>query len=294
MRLSRFVHVVVLLLAALAFTGCPKNGGGGEDTVHVDIPRPPSPAPAGDGLPVWGCTVVKTFPHDPGAFTEGLLWYNGGLFESTGMHNTSSVRKTELATGNVLRRFDLPAQYFGEGLALVDGRLHQLTWQTNVGFVYDLTSFAKVDTFTYYGEGWGLTTDGAELIMSDGTSFLRFMDPATHAVKRTVGVTAAGKPVEDINELEWVKGEIYANIWKTEKIARIDPVNGNVLGWIDCKGILPASDRSGHEDVMNGIAYDPKGDRLFVTGKYWTKLYEIKLTGAGAPGGADSSKPSLK
>ncbi|BCX05216.1 MAG: glutaminyl-peptide cyclotransferase [Candidatus Roseilinea sp.] len=221
-------------------------------------------------------TVVNAYPHDPGAFTQGLVYAGGVLYESTGLYGRSSLRRVALETGEVLQQRDLPAEYFGEGLALFDGQLIQLTWQNNTGFVYDAESFELQQTWAYPTEGWGLTHDGAHLIMSDGSATLRFLDPTTFKVQREVQVTDGGQLVVRLNELEYVNGEVFANIWQTDWVARIDPQTGRVLGWIDLSGLLTPEERQG-VDVLNGIAYDAQNDRLFVTGKLWPKLFEITL-----------------
>ncbi|MFL5350207.1 MAG: glutaminyl-peptide cyclotransferase [Hyalangium sp.] len=229
------------------------------------------------GAPVSGFEIVQRWPHDPKAFTEGLLYRDGRLYESTGLNGSSDFREVDLETGQVLRSRELDQKYFGEGLALFGGKLYQLTWRSQVGFTYDAATFQPTGQFSYTGEGWGLTDDGTSLIMSDGTSTLRFLDPATLAVQRTLKVTDEGREVTQLNELEYVKGEIYANVWRTNLIARIDPVTGHVTGWVDLTGLLAPSERSGNEDVLNGIAYDAATDRLWVTGKLWPRLFEIRV-----------------
>ena len=226
---------------------------------------------------MYGYEIVHTYPHDPLAFTQGLFYLNGFLYEGTGMPDQSSIRKVRLETGEVLQKRDLSGDYFGEGIVNWKDRLIELTWTTEVGFVYDLNTFAPLRQFQYKGEGWGLTQDGKRIIMSDGTAQLRFWDPETLQETGRITVTADGEPVAKLNELEWVKGEIYANVWETDRIARINPSSGKVVGWIDCAGLLPNADRTGNEDVLNGIAYDAKANRLFVTGKRWPKLFEIRL-----------------
>jgi glutaminyl-peptide cyclotransferase len=229
-------------------------------------------------IPVYGYQVVHAYPHDINAFTEGLFFLNGYLYESTGLDGHSSVRKVKLETGQVVQRATLPADMFGEGIAPWKGRLIGLTWKAQVGYVLDLDSFDTQGQFGYPGEGWGLTHDDTEMVMSDGTSDIRFLDPQTLVETHRIHVSAGGKPVDQLNELEWVDGEIYANIWQTDRIARIDPKTGNVVGWIDLKGLLPMKDFiPQHTDVLNGIAYDPATKRLFVTGKFWPKLFEIRL-----------------
>ena len=235
------------------------------------------PASQAGEAPEYGYEVVHVYPHDPLAFTQGLFYLNGFLYESTGLNNQSSIRKVRLETGEVLQKHDIPEAYFGEGIVNWNDSLLELTWTTQVGFVYGLASFDLRRDFHYPGEGWGLTQDGKRIVMSDGTAQLRFWDPRTLAETGRITVTADGVPVDRLNELEWVHGEIYANVWQTDRIARIDPSSGKVTGWIDCKGLLSAADRTGQEDVFNGIAYDPKGGRLFVTGKKWPKLFEIRL-----------------
>lgn len=222
--------------------------------------------------------VVRSFPHDPDAFTQGMIFQDGFLYEGTGLNGRSSIRKVELATGKVLRKRDLAPEFFGEGLTAWRGRLVQLTWQSQTGFVYDRASFRPLSHFSYPGEGWGLTHDGRRLILSDGTPQLRFLDPVTFAEQARVTVTDEGRPLPFLNELEHVRGEVYANIWPTNRIARIDPKTGKVKGWIDLTGLLNPADQGGRAvDVLNGIAYDARGDRLFVTGKLWPRLFEIKL-----------------
>ncbi len=223
--------------------------------------------------------VVNVYPHDAAAFTQGLVFYQGELFESTGLNGSSSLRKVELETGRVLKKLDVPSQYFAEGLVLFNGRLLQLTWQNQIGFVYDQETFQQLGSFNYSGEGWGLTHNGKSLMLSDGTSQIRFLDPNTFQVQRTINVLDRGQPVVRLNELEYVNGELFANIWLTNRIARINPNDGTVTSWIDLTGLLPAPD-SARADVLNGIAYDAAGDRLFVTGKYWPKLFEIRLKSA--------------
>lgn len=246
--------------------------------------RAKAPAPA--AAPLWyGYTVVNVYPHDPDAFTQGLIFRDGFLYESTGLHGRSSVRRVELATGRVVQQVAINPQHFGEGLAGWGERLVQITWQSQLGFVYDRRTFARQQTFRYTGEGWGLTSDDRRLIMSDGTAHLRFLDPTTLAETGRVTVTDGGYPVANLNELEVMKGQIAANIWQSETVVLIAPDTGRVAGRIDMRGLLTAADRARGVDVLNGIAYDARGDRLFVTGKLWPKLFEIRLRprGAGAP-----------
>jgi glutamine cyclotransferase len=224
-----------------------------------------------------GFEVVQSWPHDPHAFTQGLVYREGRLYEGTGMNGESSIREVDLQTGGVLHRRNLAPEYFGEGITLLGGKLYQLTWRSQVGFIYDAATFQLAGQFSYTGEGWGLTDDGKSLILSDGTSTLRFLDPTTFAVRRTVKVTDNGREVARLNELEYVNGEVYANVWQTDLLVRIDPATGQVKGWIDLKGLLPEEEKSGDEDVLNGIAHDAANDRLFVTGKRWPKLFQIRV-----------------
>ena len=221
--------------------------------------------------------VVQSFPHDSLAFTQGLIYEDGILYESTGLYGRSSLRQVDLSTGEVLRQVDLPEAYFAEGLTDWEGSLVQLTWQEHQGFVYNNEDFTQTGEFEYLTEGWGLTQDGERLIMSDGTSTLSFLDPETFEVIGTVTVTDQGQEIININELEYVWGEIFANIWHSDDIVRIDPQTGEVLGWIDLSGLLTMEERLAGTDVLNGIAFDPEANRLFVTGKLWPKVYEIRL-----------------
>jgi glutaminyl-peptide cyclotransferase len=235
----------------------------------------PWQAPAAS-LPLYSYVVVHTYPHDRDAFTQGLQFVDGILYEGTGLNGRSSLRKVKVETGEVLQKRDLPQQYFGEGITVFNRELFQLTYQSGVGFVYDAQSFAPKRSFKYAGEGWGLTNDGTSLIMSDGSDALRVLDPATFAERRRIRVTASGQPLKNLNELEWVKGEIFANVWQTDYVARIDPKSGRVNGYIDLRGLLTRQEAAA-VDVLNGLAYDAAGDRLFVTGKLWPKLFEIKV-----------------
>lgn len=228
--------------------------------------------------PVYGYRVVHVYPHDTTAYTEGLFYKDGYLYESTGEAGQSTVRKVELETGKVVQRHDVPAQYFGEGIVDWGQRIVQLTWQSQLGFVYDMATFKQQRTFRYPGEGWALTRDDTHLYMSDGSAVLRVLDPEKLVATGSIMVTDNGLPVTNLNELEWVKGEIYANVWLTNRIARIDPATGHVTGWIDLTGLFDNSTLPDPgNDVLNGIAYDAAHDRLFVTGKRWPKLFEIQL-----------------
>jgi glutamine cyclotransferase len=246
--------------------------------LHV-LPSPvrAAAAPSSAGGPMlYGYEVVHAYPHDREAFTQGLIYRDGFLFESTGLHGRSSLRKVRLETGEVVQRLAVPAQYFAEGLADWGRTLVQLTWQSQVGFVYDAKTFKRMSTFPYTGEGWGLARDAQRLVMSDGTATLRWLDPATFKETARLTVTDRGAPVANLNELEVVKGEIYANVWGSDRIAVIDPGSGRVTGWIDLSGLLTAAERAS-VDVLNGIAFDAVRDRLFVTGKLYPKLFEIRL-----------------
>lgn len=221
--------------------------------------------------------VVRSYPHDGGAFTQGFLYLDGHLYESTGLEGQSSLRMEDLETGKILQHIDLPAKYFGEGLAATGSTLVQLTWQNHLAFVYDRFSFRQLRSFSYPGEGWGLTSDGKNLILSDGTAALRFLDPATFREIRRITVKSHGVPVAKLNELEYIHGQIYANIWYSDRIARISPRDGSVLGFIDLAGLLPAAERTNSGAVLNGIAWDAQHDRLFVTGKLWPRIFEIRI-----------------
>lgn len=227
--------------------------------------------------PVLGYQVRHIYPHDPTAFTQGLEYVDGFLYEGTGLNGRSSIRRVNLETGEVVQRRDVPSQYFGEGITIWRSNLIELTWTSGVAFVYDKTTFKLGRRFSYVGEGWGLTNDGTHLIMGDGTSRLRFLDPANFTERRRIEVTDNGVPVRYLNELQLMKGEILANVLGTDRIARINPDTGHVTGWIDLTGLLSPGDRA-QSDVLNGIAYDERHDRLFVTGKLWPKLFEITIT----------------
>ncbi len=248
-----------------------------------DPPTKPPVSVAGQ----YTCTIVNTFPHDSLAFTQGLQWVDSLLYEGTGMYDSSSLRLVSLETGHVLFRRSLPAHapaYFGEGICVVGDRIYQLTWQNHIGFIYDKNTFDSVGYFRYPTEGWGLTYDGSRFIMSDGSSYLYFWDSlGCHDCDQTpapdlprVRVTDNGTDVVRLNELEYINGEVYANVWLTDNIVRIDPSDGHVIAWIDAGGLLTPAEQV-HADVLNGIAYDSTSDRLFLTGKYWPKLFEVEL-----------------
>lgn len=272
-----FCFLILLLSVSSACASNPAESNAFTPSPYSVTPSLSSTLPATPGVvPVYTYRIVHVYPHDRAAFTEGLLYDGGFLYESTGLNGKSSLRKVDLETGKVLQMYQLPDRYFGEGLAVYQNTLIQLTWQSHTGFVYSLDTFNQLKTFTYPTEGWGITYDGKYLVMSDGTSDLHFLDPGTEQIVGSLKVTD-DSPVTNINELEYVKGKIYANIWKTNKIAIIDLQSGKVTGWIDLTGLLQTQDYSGQVDVLNGIAYDSQNDRLFVTGKLWPYLFEIKL-----------------
>ena len=227
-------------------------------------------------VPILVAEVVKSYPHDPHAFTQGLEYYDGYLYESTGRSGQSTLRRTVLETGAVLNQVNLPSEYFGEGLTIFRGKIYQLTWLSKIGFIYDVRTFRRIGEFHYESEGWGLTHDDASLILSDGSNKLQFIDPTSFKIVRTLEVYAGNVAVTNLNELEYIDGEIFANVWHSARIARIDPRSGQVLAWIDLASVVA---RSKHEpeDVLNGIAYDAKRRRLFVTGKNWAEILEIKV-----------------
>ena len=246
------------LIVALALAVCACDSG----------PRPGE-------IVEYGYEIVHTYPHDSNAFTEGLFYLDGFLYEGTGLAGRSSIRKVKLETGEIVQKRDVPEPYFGEGIIHWKDRLIELTYQAETGFIYDLSTFAPKGEFKYRGEGWSLTQDGKRILMSDGTPEIRFWDPETLQETGRITVTDQGRPVPDVNELEWVKGEIFANVWHKDRIARIDPNTGRITGWINLAGLWPGSDHN--EKTLNGIAYDAQRDRLFVTGKEWPSLFEIRL-----------------
>jgi glutamine cyclotransferase len=225
---------------------------------------------------------LRTFPHDPQAFTQGLVVEGDTLLESTGGRGQSTLRKVLLESGRVVQSVALPAEYFGEGAAVLGRSVYQLTWQENTGLVYDLGTLERTGTFRYEGEGWGLTTDGSSLILSDGSNVLQYLDPTSYRVTRTLQVMDAGEPIHFLNELEWVRGEIWANVWHQDRIARVDPRTGSVIGWVDLGDLGPPVRDENPEAVPNGIAFDDRSGRLFVTGKLWPVLYEIGMPSAPA------------
>lgn len=278
---EKIMTTILTLALLLVGAGCQTQSAGNAGSTPAATTaaaRPSATAtPTPEAPTVYSFEVVNSWPHDKKAFTQGLVFHDGGLLESTGQYGESTLRRVELKSGKVKKKVDVAKQFFAEGLTLFNGKLYQLTWQNRKGFVYNPSDFKQEKEFSYDGEGWGLTHDGESLILSDGTNQLRFIDPATFKVTRTIKVSDRGQPVRELNELEFVKGEIFANVWHDDRIARIDPRDGRVIGWINLKGLLPADQVVDAEAVLNGIAYDEAGDRLFVTGKLWPKLFEIRV-----------------
>lgn len=235
---------------------------------------------AGSSTPVFTYKIINTYPHDQKAFTQGLVFENGTMYEGTGLNGQSTLRKTKLETGEVLKIRKLSQEFFGEGITVYKDKIIQLTWKSNTGFVYDKASFKLLETFHYPTEGWGITHDGKRLIMSDGTAYLYFLNPENFQEVKRIEVRDNTRPVNMLNELEYVRGELFANVWLTDRIARIDPQTGRVTGWINLDGLFPVDDADKTIKVLNGIAYDAKNDRLFITGKLWPNIYEIKLAPA--------------
>jgi glutamine cyclotransferase len=247
---------------------------------YSNLPESPVPSNS-DVIPVYMYNIVNTYPHDRNAFTQGLVFEDGVLYEGTGRFGNSTLRRVELETGVVLQIRELADQFFGEGIAIYEDKIIQLTWQSNIGFVYDKDNFELLQEFNYLTEGWGITHDGERLIMSDGTSTLHFLDPQTFEEIGQLAVFDNDGPITRLNELEYIQGEIYANVWQTDRVARIAPATGQVVGWIELGGLLTTEDHHEPVDVLNGIAYDAKTARLFVTGKLWPKLFEIELISPG-------------
>lgn len=259
------------LLACLSSCSGPGEGAGKQVSN-----QPPTPSDSQAAQKI-SYEVVNTYPHDPQAFLQGLVWYDGGFYESTGLYGESTLRRVEFPSGRVLKKIDLAADLFGEGLALVENHLVQITWQANRGFVYDRDTFRLIREFSYDTEGWGITYDGKNLIMSDGSSTLTYRDPQTYQPVKKLNVTMNGRPVSMLNELEFIEGEIWSNIWQADTIVRINPSTGKVASYLDMRGVLPRESRTGHEDVLNGIAYDGDHKRIFISGKKWPRVLEIKL-----------------
>lgn len=274
----RFYFLILIAFFSFACNGTSGDTGNKVNNTNVNMPNKAA------NLPVSGYEIVKTYNHDKGAFTQGLIFHDGFLYESDGEYGESTLRKVELETGKVLQKKDIPEEYFAEGMTILGNKIYQITWQENTAFVYDLKDFSLIKEVKYSGEGWGLTNDGTNLIMTDSTHVIRFVDPETFQTLRTIVVLDEnGKPLMKLNELEYVKGEIWANIWQSENIkkpnhiARIDPATGKLLGWINLDNISPNDSGSHYENSLNGIAYDSSTDRIFVTGKNWRRLFEIKL-----------------
>jgi glutamine cyclotransferase len=270
MSAFRLLHVAIFAARVATLDLAAEEGG--------DVPPSPPVSSSPEAIPAYYTyRVVHAWPHDPEAFTQGLVYRNGELLESTGLYGQSTLREVNLESGKTVKKISLKGEFFGEGLAVVGTRAFQLTWQNHKGFVYNADSFANEGEFSYSGEGWGLTSDGRLLVLSDGTDEIRFIDPASFQVVRTIRVLLDGHPLGSLNELEWVRGEIFANVWQTDEIVRVDPQTGRVLGVIDLYGLLAPSERGPETDVLNGIAFDPALDRLFVTGKRWPKIFEVRL-----------------
>ena len=269
MSLISKIQLIVLLALSLSCVQCETGG--------ANSGRPTNNTAPNVVVPNYGYQIVNIWPHDSNAFTQGLILVNGKLLESTGQEGRSSLRSVELETGKILKKVDVPEPYFAEGIAVLDGKVYQLTWQHHLGFIYDSQTFQRLGEFNYEGEGWGLTTDGKSLILSDGSSRLRFIDPSGFRVTKTINVLDGKTPVRELNELEFVQGEIYANVWHNDRIATIDPQTGHVTSWIDLTGLIPQDELQNPEAVLNGIAYDQVSNRLFVTGKLWPRLFEIKV-----------------
>jgi glutaminyl-peptide cyclotransferase len=263
-RTCKHLLLLSLCLAGFQCNGANTNAPANKPVENVVVPK-------------HGYQIIGVWPHDTSAFTQGLIFTDGKLYESTGQEGRSTLRQVDLQTGSVAKKVDVPVPFFAEGITMLNGKIYQLTWQHQVGFIYDPQKLEKIGQFPYDGEGWGITTDGRSLIISDGSNRLRFLDPDSFRVTKTIAVLDGKTPVDDLNELEYVNGEIYANVWHDERIATIDPQNGRVTGWIDLSGLLQAGDVRDPEAVLNGIAYDQASDRLFVTGKLWPRLFEIKI-----------------
>ena len=266
---TRVTQILLILALSLASLQC--NG-----STNTNTP-PKDPAPENAVVPKFGYQIVNIFPHDPNAFTQGLVFLDGKMIESTGQEGHSSLRSVELQTGKILKKVDVPVPYFAEGVALLNNKLYQLTWIHQLGFIYDAQTLEKTGQFNYSGEGWGLASDGRSLLLSDGSNRIRFLDPDSFNVTKTIAVVDGKTPINELNELEYVNGEIYANVWHDDRIAVVDPESGRVKAWIDLTGLLQPGDVTDPEAVLNGIAFDQASNRLFVTGKLWPRLFEIKI-----------------
>jgi glutaminyl-peptide cyclotransferase len=271
----RMYSILFFCSCLASLTGC---GCSGTPPARVVDLATPSPAPSANPVQRYTYTVTKSYPHDANAFTQGLLIKDDNTFwESTGLNGESSLRIVDIATGAVQQKVDIPDRYFGEGMTEFKGKLYMITWQEGTCFVYDPKTLAKTATFSYKGEGWGITHDDTHLIMSNGSDKINFINPDNFKIERTISVTQAGFPMTQLNELEYIEGEIWSNVWQTDLMLRIDPANGNVKGVIDFTGLLPASDRLGNTDVLNGIAYNKNNKKIYVTGKNWPKLFEVEI-----------------
>ena len=270
---------IFIVFSLCFFAGCSPSKPAALAQTAAPIAAAPTAAPTNaaiSGAPSRKWSVLGSFPHDLGAFTEGLLWHDGKLYESTGEYGTSSIRRVDLQSGQVEKKLDLSSQLFGEGLAFAGGRFYQLTWQTKRGFVYD-QNFKPLAQFSYGNEGWGLTFDGKSLVQSDGTDVLTWRDPKNFAAQKQLKVTWNGRALRDLNELEWIDGRIWANVWHTDNIVIINPASGKVESFVNLSGLLPLQERRGEEDVLNGIAYDGPNQRLLVTGKNWPKVFWLRV-----------------
>ena len=261
---------MTLLVCSLGASSCQSSGAGAGGAGSTTGNRTGS-------APTYGYEVVNTFAHARDSFTQGLEYHDGRMLESAGGEGTSSLRLVDLETGRVLDKSDVPEPYFAEGITVLNGKIYQLTWQNQVGFIYDAKTFSKIGSFRYEGEGWGLANDGHSLILSDGSNQIRFLDPDSFQVTKTIAVLDGNKPIDSLNELEYFDGQIYSNVWHRDVIAIINPENGRVNGWVDLKGLLGPGEVRDEEAVLNGIAYDSATKRLFVTGKLWPKLFEIRI-----------------
>jgi len=280
--MNRFVSVIILISAAYAVILMARTNSlaDSKPTFTCEESTQANQTPESTALetvPVYTYKIINIFPHDNNAFTQGLTIQDGILYEGTGIRGRSSLRRVELESGKVLNILKLPDYIFGEGITVYKDKIFQLTWDSNVGFVYDKNSFTLLQKFGYSTQGWGIASNGEKLVMSDGSSTLYFLDPETLRAVERIQVCDENGPVEKLNELEYVKGEIFANVWRTDRIVRIDPDSGKVTGWINLEGLFKQEGPMKPVDVLNGIAYDSKKDRLFVTGKLWPKLFEIKL-----------------
>ena len=260
--------VLAALIATPLLLACQASPSQPETSTAATLGREPV---------TYGFRVVASYPHDPAAFTQGLFWLEGYLYETTGMIGQSTLRRVNLEDGRVLQKVDMPGRVFGEGSTNWGNQIISITWQDGIAYRWDRATFRQVGSHRYQGEGWGLTHNGRELIMSDGTAELRFLNPETFEEIRRVRVTANGQPIDRLNELEFIKGEVWANVWQTPRIVRIDPATGNVTAWVDLGPLVSQTPDINYDAVLNGIAYDEQRDRLFVTGKNWPRLYEIDL-----------------